>query len=193
LSQSGDGTADRALTAADHAVLARLDEDNQWLRAFLCTLARRGTLLRQQEPERAARLIDALSRWPWFKGGQFLFDLMEWEDFMVDGPPPPLLSSALGSASMRRFARTLSSAQALMDDSIAAAFHDAQAAYEQINVEFAHAEEQLPDLQPGLYLYRDVVLGIVISAGAIIEAGQHLGDSLNPSDPSSGSHGTPPS
>ena len=31
---------------------------------------------------------------PYYKGGQFLFDLLEWEDFMLDGEPPPLLDEA---------------------------------------------------------------------------------------------------
>ena len=103
MTSTGQGDDD-VFGADDRAVLARVDEGNAWLRAVLCTVARRGTLVRHREPERAAALIEALSPWPWFKGGQFLFDLMEWEDFMVDGPPPPLLGSVLGSSSVRRIA-----------------------------------------------------------------------------------------
>ncbi|TKA11055.1 hypothetical protein [Actinacidiphila oryziradicis] len=47
--------------------------------------------MRRDEPERARVLLDILGPWPLFKAAQFLFDLMEWEDFMVDGEPPPLL------------------------------------------------------------------------------------------------------
>ena len=165
------------ITPADLALFARIEEGNAWLRSLLCTLARRGTLVRQREPERAAALIDTLSPWPWFKGGQFLFDLMEWEDFMVDGPPPPLLSSALGSRSLRRFAAALTAARALMDDSMAAALEEAQSRLGRLRVEIGRAEETLPPLQPGLHLYRDVVLGVVVSAEPIIHAADQLGES----------------
>jgi len=39
--------------------------------------------MRRDEPERARGLLEALGVWPLYKGGQFLFDLLEWEDFML--------------------------------------------------------------------------------------------------------------
>lgn len=175
MTSTGQGDDD-VFGADDRAVLARVDEGNAWLRAVLCTVARRGTLVRHREPERAAALIEALSPWPWFKGGQFLFDLMEWEDFMVDGPPPPLLASVLGSGSVRRIAAMLAAARALLDDAGAAALRDAESAYQQVAVDLAHAEAELPDLEPGLYLYHDVVLGAVVSIGPIIVSAQNAAD-----------------
>ncbi|WP_024804522.1 hypothetical protein [Nocardia sp. BMG51109] len=91
----------------DDDLIALLGESNDWLRGFLCTLARRGAGFRRRHPARAARLIDTVSRWPVVKGGQFLFDLMEWEDFMIDGSPPPITSSALTGASWVRIAKLL--------------------------------------------------------------------------------------
>ena len=57
-------------------------------------MARRGVAIRQTTPRRARAILDALAPWPFYKGGQFLFDLMEWEDMMIDGEPPPVLSHA---------------------------------------------------------------------------------------------------
>ncbi|MFF9642909.1 hypothetical protein [Kitasatospora aureofaciens] len=80
------------LTTTDRQALAFLTRTNSGLRACLCTLARHGVDLREREPDRAQALLATLAPWPLYKAGQFLFDLMEWEDFMVDGDPPPLVS-----------------------------------------------------------------------------------------------------
>ncbi|MFF4546733.1 hypothetical protein [Streptomyces sp. NPDC001435] len=77
----------------DHRAFAFLGQVNSCLRQCLCTLARHGVALRRREPERARVLLDTVRPWPLYKGGQFLFDLMEWEDLMVDGEPPPLMSA----------------------------------------------------------------------------------------------------
>ncbi|MFF8030981.1 MULTISPECIES: hypothetical protein [unclassified Streptomyces] len=79
------------LTPTDHRAFAFLGQVNGCLRQCLCTLARHGVALRRHDPERARELLDAVRPWPLYKGGQFLFDLMEWEDLMVDGDPPPLM------------------------------------------------------------------------------------------------------
>jgi hypothetical protein len=79
------------LTPTDHRAFAFLGQVNTCLRQCLCTLARHGVALRRLDPERARVLLDAVRPWPLYKGGQFLFDLMEWEDLMVDGDPPPLM------------------------------------------------------------------------------------------------------
>ncbi|MFF8592373.1 hypothetical protein ACF061_13145 [Streptomyces sp. NPDC015220] len=79
------------LSPTDHRAFAFLGQANSRLRQCLCTLARHGVAVRGREPERARLLLDTVRPWPLYKGGQFLFDLMEWEDLMVDGDPPPLL------------------------------------------------------------------------------------------------------
>ncbi|MHB9860802.1 hypothetical protein [Streptomyces sp. YIM S03343] len=79
------------LTSTDHRAFAFLGQVNSCLRQCLCTLARHGVALRLHEPERARVLLDTVRPWPFYKGGQFLFDLMEWEDLMLDGEPPPLM------------------------------------------------------------------------------------------------------
>jgi hypothetical protein len=73
-------------------------------------------VFRQDDPERASQLLQVLSPFPCYKAGQFLFDLLEWEDFMLDGPEPPI--------------------------------------------------------EPGFYLYQDVVLGVVDSALVLMAAGE---------------------
>ncbi|MEU4805054.1 hypothetical protein [Actinosynnema sp. NPDC023587] len=78
----------------DRAVLRLVRRTNDRLRELLCTLARRGVALRRATPDRARCILDALAPWPFYKGGQFLFDLLEWEDLMIDGPPPAVLTRA---------------------------------------------------------------------------------------------------
>ncbi|MEU3824120.1 hypothetical protein AB0F36_02205 [Streptomyces sp. NPDC029080] len=90
---SADPTDAGPLTSTDHRAFAFLDHVNSGLRQCLCTLARHGVALRRDAPERARLLLDTVRPWPLYKGGQFLFDLMEWEDLMVDGDPPPLMST----------------------------------------------------------------------------------------------------
>jgi hypothetical protein len=60
----------------------------------LCTLARRGGHVRETDPARARQILDELSRSPLYRGGQFLFDLLELEDFMVNGIPRSASSSS---------------------------------------------------------------------------------------------------
>ncbi|GCB53162.1 hypothetical protein [Streptomyces sp. NL15-2K] len=88
---SGEHAATDPLTTTDHQAFAFLGQVNNCLRQCLCTLARHGVALRQRAPARARLLLDTVRPWPLYKGGQFLFDLMEWEDLMVDGDPPPLM------------------------------------------------------------------------------------------------------
>ncbi|MFI1167157.1 hypothetical protein ACH4UM_27055 [Streptomyces sp. NPDC020801] len=88
-----DPTAAGPLTPTDQRAFAFLGQVNSCLRQCLCTLARHGVALRGREPARARVLLDMVRPWPLCKGGQFLFDLMEWEDLMVDGDPPPLMSA----------------------------------------------------------------------------------------------------
>ncbi|MEU3412691.1 MULTISPECIES: hypothetical protein [unclassified Streptomyces] len=88
-----DTTEPGPLTSTDHRAFAFLGHVNNGLRQCLCTLARHGVALRRDAPERARILLDTVRPWPLYKGGQFLFDLMEWEDLMVDGDPPPVMST----------------------------------------------------------------------------------------------------
>ena len=137
--------------AADDALYGQLLDRNQALRAELCTMARIGVAFRKAEPERARLWADRLAPHPMFKAGQFLFDLTEWEDFMLDGPPPA--AAAAGAAALFHLvARSLGFSGAAPEPAIAA-------------MDLA----DLPALEPGFYLYRDVVLGLVsITLHAVI-------------------------
>lgn len=92
---------------ADQALLQALARHNAQARAVLCTLARRGAAMRRDEAARADAWLAALAPHPYYKGGQFLFDLLEWEDFMLDGEPPPLLDEAELLAALGRAATVL--------------------------------------------------------------------------------------
>lgn len=146
------------LRPEDLALLESLRQGGQWLRAVLCTLARRGRAFRNSAPDRARALLDALCVYPWYKGGQFLFDLMEWEDFMLDGPPPEIVPTALDAAALARLAAALRRLRAHLDG---AAEADLPAA---VVASSALPEADLPPIEPGMYLYEDVVLGVVLSA-----------------------------
>lgn len=128
---------------SDDALYGQLLSRNQALRAELCTVARIGVAFRQVEPDRARAWADRLAVHPAYKAGQFLFDLTEWEDFMLDGPPA---SASAGSAAIM-FARAARIMGLAVPDPGAAL-----AALDMAN---------LPALEPGFYLYRDVVLGLV--------------------------------
>lgn len=154
-----------ALLPEDRATLAAIRRGNDWLRALLCTLARRGVAFRLAFPERTQALLATLSRFPLYKGGQFLFDLMEWEDFMIDGPPPPLLTTALDARVLGRMGRWLQELQSRLDGGIAPLDPDALRA----EVEGALFDDaDLPSLEAGFYLYPDVVLGLLVNAGPLL-------------------------
>ena len=171
------------LSGGDLAALAAVARGNQWTRSVLCTLARRGVALRQREPARADALIDAVSTWPWFKAGQFLFDLMEWEDFMVDGDPPPVIPTVLDATALARFSKLLGQLQGVLDGAAAGPVPPAQ----HVEVEVAQAggggtggegaedAEDLPGLELGFHLYRDVVLGVFSAISPLLEEGREVG------------------
>ena len=112
------------------------------MRAALCTFARLGVAWRKREPARARAWLGRLETNPFYKGGQFLFDLLEWEDFMLDGPPPPLIPWA-----------ELAAITAKLTDIMA---------FEAPTGAVPAAETALPPLEPGFYLYRDVLLGLIV-------------------------------
>lgn len=153
------------LIPEDLKVLTAILNGNEWLRAALCTLARRGIAFRQAHPERAKYFLETLSGYPIFKAGQFLFDLMEWEDFMLDGPPLALLPTALDSESAARILKLLNSIKAHIDGAVTE-----DVATLDPGMIFTYPHEDLPPLEGGFYLYQDVVIGIIESFGSLIRA-----------------------
>jgi hypothetical protein len=140
-------------------LLGTLAGGTEWLRAVICTLARRGVRLRQAHPDRAAKIIEELSRWPFFKGGQFLFDLLEWEDFLVDGPAPAPVAHTFTGATWARVAAVWRDLQDMLVPGVKVT------ATEVWDPETVTADVgQLPALEPGLYLFHDVALGLFESA-----------------------------
>ncbi|MGH2537018.1 MAG: hypothetical protein ACRDHL_06470 [Candidatus Promineifilaceae bacterium] len=160
------------LTPAEADLLQRLAGSNAWLRAVLCTLARRGVAYRQAYPERAQQLLFNLALLPYYKGGQFLFDLLEWEDFMLEGPPPPLVPTALDAQSLQRLSGLLDAIRRHLDGQSAGAAPAAPLDGFSFSADGAGlpAGEELPPLEPGLFLYQDVVLGLVYSILAAPQA-----------------------
>jgi hypothetical protein len=89
-----------------------------------------------------------LSVHPFYKGGQFLFDLLEWEDFMLDGPAPVVLEATELAEALRPLLGLLGQV-----------------------VPPLPAFGALPPLEAGFYLYRDVALGLVWLGLAGVAAG----------------------
>jgi hypothetical protein len=146
-----------SLTPEDLEVLATVGRGRAWMRAMLCTLARRGVALRLGEPGRAAALLDALAPLPYYKGGQFLFDLLEWDDFMVDGPPPPVLPTTLDSRALQRLATVPRRIQAHLDGAI----DTGRVSVAWPDIAVVSLDDTLPPLEPGYHLYDDGVLGVL--------------------------------
>jgi hypothetical protein len=95
---------------------------------------------------------------------------MEWEDFMVDGPPPPLMPTALDAVAWQRVAERISGIQSLFDSGSGTVGGSARKIADELNVAISVAAQDLPQLEPGMHLYRDVVLGLVASAGPALRA-----------------------
>lgn len=170
------------LAAEDMRALQAIQRGNEWLRAILCTLARRGVAFRKKYSERASEILMILAPLPYYKAGQFLFDLMEWEDFMLDGPTPPVLTSALDARALKRLASLLNTIQATLDGSQAAAAPpDLFDQLLQVEITSLIVDDrQLPPLEAGFYLYQDVVLGLYTSA---LQSRQSLSSLLPPDKP----------
>ncbi|MFE9749005.1 hypothetical protein ACFYOT_29205 [Saccharothrix saharensis] len=195
---------DSALRDGDRAALSFAGGINARLREVLCTLARRGGAIRQDEPQRARQILDALAPWPFYKGGQFLFDLLEWEDFMIDGEPPPILSRATFGTLLDLPAGWVDATFAAIDThapetlrpiianpSVRWLTATAQSTVHGVVRGLAGlvaapgtpdtdrgADDALPPLQGGFYLYEDVVLGLFDLIGARLPhvAGQPVGE-----------------
>jgi hypothetical protein len=147
------------LSPAEQQLLALAGAGHEWLRAVLCTLARRGVAYREARPEATEQLLAAFATSPIYKAGQFLFDLMEWEDFMIDGKSPPLLPAVLDATALGRLSQFL--------DQVKGHLEGVQSLPEPtmpLNVvSVSPIAESLPPLEGGFYLYQDVVLGALFS------------------------------
>jgi hypothetical protein len=158
--------SDSPLTPAEQQLLALTRGGHEWLRAVLCTLARRGVAYRAVRPEAAGQLLATLATSPLYKAGQFLFDLMEWEDFMLDGKPPTLLPTVLDATALGRLSQFL--------DQVKGHLEGAQSLPEQAMMlevpSTTHPTEPPPPLEGGFYLYQDVVLGVLSSVTPFLES-----------------------
>ena len=125
------------LPREDVAILTRLMPLSDTLRASLCTLARLGVMFRRDDDARAARWIEILEPHPFYKLGQVMFDLLEWEDFMLDGDPPNAIPAAVLDFANKLFSEV------------------------DLRIDVVSLPESLPNLETGFYLYRDVVLGLI--------------------------------
>ncbi|MCE6996138.1 hypothetical protein LZG04_15190 [Saccharothrix sp. S26] len=179
---------DSALRDSDRAALRFVGRINTRLRAVLCTLARRGVAIRQDDPRRARQILDALAPWPFYKGGQFLFDLLEWEDFMIDGDPPPIVSRPTLGALLDLPTSWADAAFAAIDTHAPGPLRPIVAnpqvkwltATAQSTLHGVvrgltglitppgtpDADDTLPPLESGFHLYADVVLGLFDLIGA---------------------------
>ncbi len=143
------------LEAEDIAKFAAIQRTNEGLRAVLCTLARRGVAFRQSYPERAQAILRTLSTYPLYKGGQFLFDLMEWEDFMLDGVPPEIVSiDFLGT-----LPESISNLFKSLGNYLNPASNESLTNHQPDEPTLSSSGSQLPVLESSFYLYQDVVLG----------------------------------
>jgi hypothetical protein len=148
-----------ALRPEDIALLDSLRQSGDWLRAILSTLARKGLAFRNAEQERSRALLDALCVYPWYKGGQFLFDLMEWEDFILDGPQPPLVPTALDGVALSRLSSALNQIKSHFDSGV-----EDQVISVAGTAGLIVTSDDLPELESSMYLYENLVLGVVLSA-----------------------------
>lgn len=130
----------QTLTQDDLVLLDLFHARSQDLRAVAVTLARLGVRWRQAQGARTAAWLKQLETHPFYKAGQVLFDLLEWEDFMLDGPGELANPQAI-AALLNRFSAQLG-----------------------ITIPALPLPADLPALEPGFYLYRDVVLGILWTA-----------------------------
>jgi hypothetical protein len=150
----------------DERLLARIEGATLGGRALLCTLARMGSALRRDDPVRAHLLLHAIQSHPFYKGGRLLFDVLELEDLMLDGPPPaPVGRTSLWAVtdSLVDLLRVLTRLSSELQEG-----GNGHPPREDVEPPASRDEEEpaadLPELDPSEYLYDLVVLGIVAEA-----------------------------
>jgi len=139
------------LTDTDRQIIELMAARNEELRSLFATLARLGVQWRRAENARCQDWITTLESHPFYKAGQVVFDLFEWEDFILDGSNPADVNLDL----LPRLNSFLANIDGIPEIP---------------NIEFTI---NLPKLEPGFYLYRDVILGGIwlIVTAATSEAG----------------------
>jgi hypothetical protein len=125
------------LTPSDRKLIALVATQDHVLRSGLSTLARLGVRLRRADPGRAEALVEQFEAHPFYKAGQTLFDLFEFEDFILDGDSAPVDADM-----MLKVVRPLAEWLGLPPVAVPEL-------------------PELPDLEAGFYLFRDVVIGTV--------------------------------
>lgn len=125
------------LTPSDRALLALVAGQDDVLRSGLSTLARLGVRVRRADPDRAETLVLQFETHPFYKAGQTLFDLFEFEDFMLDGDLAPA-----DADNLVKIVQPLAAWMGLSGIS-------------------APDLSDLPLLEAGFYLFRDVAIGLI--------------------------------
>jgi hypothetical protein len=151
----------------DEKLLAGIEGATLGGRALLCTLARMGMALRRDDPVRAHLLLHATQPHPLYKGGRLLFDVLELEDLMLDGPPPApvgraALQAVTGSLAdlIRTLARFASELKAVGNGDVRGEDAEPPAPRD----EEEEPASELPELDTSEYLYDLVVLGALAEA-----------------------------
>jgi Lamin Tail Domain len=176
------------ITPDDRAFLEGVREENVWMRSVLCTLARRGVAFRRRHPDRAGMLLDALASWPMYKAGQYVFDLLELEDFMLDGDEPALVQTTLDRVALHRVAGLVRSLHRYVDGAVGP--QEPTPEQSPLAPPNGTPDPDLPPLEAGFYLYQDVVLGIVLSSEPPGVAGLQT-DAVPPPEPLADTDATP--
>lgn len=126
-----------SFSPGDASLLSLFSERSEDMKAVLCLLAQMGVRWRRMESALCSDWVQLLEPHPFYKGGQVLFDLLEFEDFMLDG-----------------------AAAAVPHERLRAQIDRIMTALNVTPPDFS-VPEDLPDLETGFYLYRDVVLGVL--------------------------------
>jgi hypothetical protein len=164
--------------ASDKILFRRIEQATAGGRALLCTLGRLGKTFRHNQPARAGVILLASQSHPVYKCGRLLFDLLELEDLMLDGPPP----ETLDKDSMAKSLRSTMSAfgdltRVLMEvaEDISKGARAEKAEAENSGTEEVGAEENpasgiLLELDSSEYLFDLVVLGTLSELARLITA-----------------------
>lgn len=156
--------------ASDKLLFERIERATAGGRALLCTLGRLGKSFRGRHPERAETILLAGQAHPLYKGGRLLFDLLELEDLMLDGPQPDPVDSQALTASLRSTVSAFAGLTRVLTKFAKEVSQrpEAEAAMPRMRSASSEAAEQeedpllqaLPQLDSSEYLYDLVVLGI---------------------------------